>query len=62
MLAELLLAHGAEVDVYDEAKVCNAEEVDALLNANPGLVSSKDHKYGRTPLHWAALYGNRDVV
>ena len=61
-VAELLLAHGATVDIYDAAKVCKAKEVDALLKANPGLVSSKDYKYGRTPLHWAALYGNNGVV
>jgi ankyrin repeat protein len=61
-VSELLLAHGAEVDVYDAAKVCNVERVETLIKANPGLVSSKDYKYGRTPLHWAALYGNRDVV
>jgi len=61
-VSELLLAHGADVDIYDAAKVCKVERVEALLKANPGLLSSKDHKYGRTPLHWAALYGNKDVV
>jgi ankyrin repeat protein len=61
-VGELLLAHGAEVTVYDAAAIGDAEKVEALLIANPGLVSSKDYKFGRTPLHWAALYGNSDVA
>jgi ankyrin repeat protein len=61
-VSELLLAHRAEVDIYDAAKIGNVEKVESLLKTNPGLMSSKDYKYGRTPLHWAALYGNKDAV
>ena len=38
----------------------NVEKVKAMLAANPEAVSQ--HDSGRTPLHWAALNGQRDVV
>jgi ankyrin repeat protein len=35
--------------------------VQALLKVNPSLVSRRDDN-SDTPLHWAALYGRRDVA
>jgi ankyrin repeat protein len=35
--------------------------VQALLKTNPTLVSRKDDN-GDTPLHWAAMYGRKDVA
>ena len=36
------------------------QKAKALLKSEPGLVSSKDDKYRRTPLIWAAAYGPPD--
>jgi ankyrin repeat protein len=37
------------------------EKVKALIKDNPRLVFSEDET-GRTPLHWAAVYGHKDVA
>ncbi len=68
MLVVLALGSGcaSSVNKYgskinDAVASGNFSKSKALLKANPDLVFSKD-QYGYTPLHWAALYGNRDVV
>lgn len=48
-------------EIHQAAKDGNLEKVKALLQTNPRLVSSKDED-GRTPLHWAAAGGHKDVV
>ena len=50
---------GEEID--DAAQNGDMEKVKTLLKDNPDLVSSKD-KWGRTPLHWAAFGGHKDVA
>lgn len=58
-LAWSSLVFGGEI--HDAAAQGDLEKVKALLKANPYLVSSKD-SHGMTPLHWAALNGQKDAV
>ena len=53
------LAFGGEI--HDAAKAGNLEKVKALLKDNPELVSSKDES-GLTPLEWAVIKGNKEMV
>ena len=39
----------------------DAAKVQALLKADPSLISSKD-SHGNTPLHFAVLHGHLDVA
>ena len=48
-------------EIHDAAKGGDLEKIKALLKDNPGLVLSKDDKYGLTPLHLAAFRGHKDV-
>jgi ankyrin repeat protein len=52
-------AFGEEID--DAARDGDLQKVKALIQANAELVSSKDED-GKTPLHWAAANGHKDVV
>ena len=49
-------------EIHVAAKSGDLEKVKALLKANPDLVSSKDDKFGGTPLHLAAATGHKDVA
>ncbi len=46
---------------HEAAKSGNLKKLEALLKANPGLVSGRDD-LGYTPLHWAAENGHKDVA
>lgn len=48
-------------EIHDAAYSGNLSRIETLLRDTPNLVSSKDGT-GRTALHWAALYGHKDVV
>jgi ankyrin repeat protein len=48
-------------EIHDAAQAGDLAKVNALLNAHPDLVFSKD-KNGATPLHWAAGTGHKDVA
>jgi ankyrin repeat protein len=48
-------------EIHDAAKSGDLEKVKALLKGNPNLVFSKDTN-GRTPLHCAALQGQKNVA
>jgi ankyrin repeat protein len=62
-IEELLRQHsGQDKTIHDAAQVGDFEMVKKMLKANPDLVSSKDDKYGATPLHWAAAMGHKDVA
>ncbi len=53
------IAGGGEI--LDAAKSGDLERVKALLKQNPALILSRDNN-GATPLHMAALNGNKDIV
>lgn len=46
--------------LFEVVRVGNKERIKELLLNNPD-VNVKD-KYGRTPLHWAAEKGNKDIA
>ena len=48
-------------DIHNAAKAGDLEKVKALLKDHPDLVFNKDND-GRSPLHWAANSGHKDVV
>ena len=48
-------------EIHDAAAAGNLEVVRALVKDKPLLVFSRD-QYGRTPLHWAAEEGHKDVA
>src|SRR5271170_4190594 len=48
-------------EIHEAAKKGDLEKVKALVSANHTLVSSKDDS-GRTPLHWAAAGGYKELV
>ena len=52
--AGLLLAAGAELDVFAAAGLDRAADLRQLLERNPGAAAGADAR-GRTPLHWAVL-------
>jgi ankyrin repeat protein len=49
-------------EIHDAARAGDLEKVQALLKVNPDLVSSKDDKFGGTPLLFAAEKGRKDVA
>ncbi len=57
----LLLAYGATVDIHDAAVAGDLERVKVLLGKSPDLIFSRDDN-NKTPLHWAAFGGQKDVV
>jgi ankyrin repeat protein len=48
--------------IHEAARDGDLKEVQLLLKAHPDLVSSKDEKYGQTPLHIAAFNDRVDVA
>jgi ankyrin repeat protein len=48
--------------IHDAAREGDVKKVESLLKANPALVSSKDGKYGQTPLHVAAFNDRLEVA
>lgn len=50
--AELLLAAGAELDLFTAAGLNRADDVRRLIDRSAAAVASADPR-GRTPLHWA---------
>lgn len=57
-VARLLIADGAECDVYATCALDDAPRLQALLDAKPPLVNAAED-FGMTPLHWAARAGAR---
>ncbi|MGH7982835.1 MAG: ankyrin repeat domain-containing protein [Candidatus Udaeobacter sp.] len=56
-----LLAQGATEDIYAAVVVGDVDKVAAFLKQDKKLVNARDTD-GRTPLHWAALYGQTKVM
>lgn len=48
--------------IHDAARAGDLDKVTSLVKASPDLVSSKDEKYGQTPLHFAAFNDHKDVA
>jgi hypothetical protein len=57
----LVYSDVGNAEVLDAVKAGGLKKVEALLQHNPGLVSSRDD-YGNTPLHFAAFSGHKDVA
>jgi ankyrin repeat protein len=51
-----------ESDIIQAAKSGNAKKVEALLRADPDLVRTVDSGIGATALHWALIYGKKEVI
>ncbi len=60
-VAELLIARGARLDIFEASAVGEKARVTALLEGDPGSVNSYSHD-GFTPLGLAAFFGHRDIV
>jgi hypothetical protein len=48
--------------IHEAAKEGDIKKVELLLKSQPDLISSKDDKYGQTPLHFAAFNDRLDVA
>ena len=59
--AELLLAHGAEMDIFDAAALGKTLRMREMLNHDPKLLEATDST-GKTPLHAAASAGRKAAV
>ncbi|MBI3975283.1 MAG: ankyrin repeat domain-containing protein [Armatimonadetes bacterium] len=60
-IADLLVARGADVDLFAAAALGRTDRLEALLRANSALVHSYSPD-GWTPLHLAAFFGHPDAV
>lgn len=60
-IAQLLRAHGADLNLYEAAALGDIARVGAILAENPDLLESYSHD-GWTPLHLAAFFGHTDLV
>ena len=56
------MAFAKESAIIEAAKSGNAERVKALLKADPGLINAVDSGIGATALHWALIYGKKEVI
>jgi len=57
----VLLAHGAQLDIFTASALGRKDEVAAFLAQNAALVGAHTPD-GRTALHWAALAGHIEVA
>jgi hypothetical protein len=48
--------------IHDAARAGDLDKVKSLVKQSPDLVSSKDEKFGQTPLHIAAFNDKKDVA
>jgi ankyrin repeat protein len=60
-LVEFLLEKGASEDIYAAAIVGHTDKIAAFLKQDKKLINAKDNG-GKAALHWAALYGQKQVV
>jgi ankyrin repeat protein len=56
------IGFAGESDIIEAAKSGNAEQVKALLKADPKLIDTQDSEIGATALHWALIYGKKEVI
>jgi ankyrin repeat protein len=60
-VVELLLSHGAPLDIFAGAVLGRIDRVTELLETDPARVNARD-KGGSTPLHLAAWNGQEEMV
>lgn len=60
-VVEFLLGNGATEDTFAAATLGHTDKLAALLKEDPKRANAKDST-GRTPLHWAAFYGQSNAV
>ena len=60
-LVEFLVEKGATENIFAAAVCGHVDKVAELLKQDPKLANARD-KGGKTPLHWAAFYGQKKVV
>lgn len=60
-LAELMRAHGWQLDAFDAAALGDADALRAALDAEPSILDRISND-GWTMLHLAAFFGHEDVV
>lgn len=60
-LVDWLIKKGAKIDIIYASEIGDLKKVQELINSDKQLVNYKD-KIGKTPLHWATLYGHIDIV
>lgn len=56
------IGFAGESDIIEAAKSGNAEKVKILLKADPQLIRTVDSGIRATALHWALIYGKKEVV
>lgn len=56
------IGFAGESDIIEAAKSGNAEKVKILLKADPSLIRTIDSGIGATALHWALIYGKKEVI
>jgi uncharacterized protein len=60
-IADLLLAKGADLNLFEASAGGQTERVKALLAANPRLINAYSHD-GFTALHLAAFFGHQAIL
>jgi ankyrin repeat protein len=56
------IGFAGESDIIEAAKAGDAEKVKELLRGNPELIAAVDSGIEATALHWALIYGKKEVV
>ena len=56
------IGFAGESDIIEAARSGNAEKVKILLKADPQLIRTVDSGIGATALHWALIYGKKEVT
>src|SRR5262245_54995476 len=60
-IAEMLVAAGAPMNIYEASAMGKKEKITELLQSQPDLIYSYSHD-GWTPLHLAAFFGHREAI
>ena len=56
------IGFAGESEIIEAAKSGNAEKVKILLKDDPSLIRTVDSGMGATALHWALIYGKKEVI
>lgn len=61
-VCEVLLKHGAKLDISSACLLGNVADVEAMLKANPKLATTNELPLKRPLLHWVAATGNLEIA